>query len=76
MATFTAIAFNMFETVGLVRPRIEVAVHEPAEYAVEREPLRMEWVRDVDSDGRRVIRIQWSTDKQREGMTSSANRRN
>ncbi len=70
MATFTAIAFNMFETVGLVQPRIEVAVHEPAEYAVEHQPLRMEWVRDVDSNGRGVIRIQWSTDKPREGNDS------
>ncbi|MGA2654271.1 MAG: hypothetical protein ABSF28_27425 [Terracidiphilus sp.] len=76
MATFTAIAFNTFETVGLVQARIEVAVREPAEYAAEHKPLRMEWVREVDSTGRKVIRIQWATDKQREGMTASATRSN
>ena len=31
MATFTAIAFNLFETIGLVQPCIEVMVREPVE---------------------------------------------
>ena len=76
MATVTAIAFNLFETIGLVQPRIEVAVHDPAEYAVVPKPLRMQWVRVVDFNGRRVLRIQWSTDNQCEGITPSARRSN
>jgi hypothetical protein len=30
MATFTAITFNLFETVGLVQPRIEIIGREPS----------------------------------------------
>ena len=63
MATITAIAFNLFETVGLVQPRIQVMVREPEEYVAGRAPLRMQWVREVDSNGRRVLRIQWTADK-------------
>jgi hypothetical protein len=53
-----------------------VAVHDPAEYAFEHKPLRMQWVRVVDFNGRRVLRIQWSTDNQCEGITPSARRSN
>jgi hypothetical protein len=60
MATVTAIAFNRFETIGLVQPRIEVVVREPEECTVERKPLRMQWVHEVDSTGRKVLRIQWT----------------
>ena len=63
MASFTAIASNLFETIGLVQPRIEVEVRETTECTVERRPLRMQWVREVDSNGRRVIRVQWTEDK-------------
>ena len=52
MATFTAITFNLFETIGLVQPRIQVMVREPVECTVERKPLRMQWVHEVDSNGR------------------------
>ena len=60
MATITAFAFNFFETIGLAQPHIEVSVREPEEYVATREPLRMQWVRDVDSKGRKVVRIQWT----------------
>ena len=76
MATVTAIAFNFFETVGLLQPRIEVVVREPIECMVERKPLRMQWVRELDSSGRRILRIQWTEDKQGERGTSSSPRSN
>ena len=72
MATVTAIAFNLFETIGLVQPRIEVMVREPVECNDKREPLRMHWVREVDSSGRRVLRIRWSADENSEGATLPA----
>ena len=59
MATIAAIAFNLFETIGLVQPRIEIIVREPEERDVERKPLRMQWVHETDSTGRKVIRIRW-----------------
>jgi hypothetical protein len=62
MATVSAIAANLFETIGFVRPRIEVMVRETAKYTGDRQPLRMHWVHDVDCNGRRVIRIQWTED--------------
>jgi hypothetical protein len=58
MATFTAITHNVFQAIGLVRPRIEVMVREPADYSEQR-PLRMHWVRDFDAEGRKIMRIQW-----------------
>lgn len=76
MATVSAIAFNLFETIGLVQPRIEVMVREPAECTLERQPLRMRWVHEVDSTGRKVLRIQWTENKQREGITPFARRSN
>lgn len=72
MATVTAITFNLFETIGLVQPRIELMIREPEQCVADRKPLRMQWVHRVDSSGRKVIRIQWTADKQREGMTTSA----
>jgi hypothetical protein len=41
MATITAIAFNLFETIGLVQPRIEIIGREPEECMTERKPLRL-----------------------------------
>ena len=76
MATVTAIAFNLFETIGLIQPRIGRIVREPVECAVERKPLGMQWFYDVGSTGRKVLRIHWKTDNQREGMTPSARRSN
>ena len=35
------------------------------------EPLRMRWVRELDSNGRRVTRIQWIEDKQREEIVNA-----
>jgi hypothetical protein len=72
MASFTAIAHNLFETIGLVQPRIEVMVRETTEYTSDRKPLRMQWVRDVDFNGRRVIRIQWKEENQCKKATSAA----
>jgi hypothetical protein len=61
MATLTAIAHNAFQAIGLVRPRIEVMVREPAEYS-ERKPIRMQWVREADAQGRKIMRIRWVED--------------
>lgn len=76
MATYTAITCNLFEAIAFVQPRIEVIVREPVESAVERIPLRMQWIHDVDSTGRKAIRIHWTTENQREGTTPSARRSN
>lgn len=65
MTTFTATAFNLFESIALAWPRIE-AVTEAAEHTVAGAPLRMEWVRAPDSNGGRIIRIRWSTGKRRD----------
>jgi hypothetical protein len=66
MASLTAIAFNLFETIGFVQPCMEVMVRETTECSVGLQPLRMRWVHELDSNGRRVTRIQWIEDKQRE----------
>lgn len=76
MATFTAITFNLFEPIGLVQPCIPVMVREPMECTFERQPLRMRWVHEVDSNGRGILRIQWTADNQSEGKTPSAHRSN
>jgi hypothetical protein len=76
MATVTAIAFNLFETIGLVQPRFEIIGREPEEHDAESKPLQMQWVREADSAGRKVIRIRWVEDKQRKGATPSARRSN
>jgi len=59
MATLTAMAFNLFETIGFVRPCIEVMVREATECPVELKPLHMQWVRERRFDGRTATRIQW-----------------
>jgi hypothetical protein len=74
MATITAIAFNLFETIGLVQPRIEIIGREPEEHDFESKPLCMQWVHEADSTGRKVIRIRWVEDKQRGGATPAARR--
>ena len=74
MATITAIAFNLFETIGLVQPRIEIIGRESEEHDVESKPLCMVWVHEADSTGRKVIRIRWVEDKQRGGATPAARR--
>jgi hypothetical protein len=66
MASFTAIASNLFETIGLVQPRIEVMIRDSTECLADSGPGRMHWVHEVDSNGRRVIRIQWIEDKPRD----------
>jgi hypothetical protein len=71
MATLTAVAFNLFETIGFVQPCIQVMVRETTEYSVGLQPLRMRWVRELDSNGRRVTRIQWIEDKQREEIVNA-----
>ena len=64
MATLTAIACNVFEVIGLAQPQIEVMVREPAEYQCSaRQPLRMRWVREKDSDGRNIMRVLWVEDR-------------
>ena len=73
MATVTAIAFNVFEKIGFVPFRVAAIVRGPAECADERKPLRMQWVREVDSDGRMAIRIRLSTDNDQERTSPSAN---
>lgn len=62
MATMTAIAYGLLETIGLVRPRIEVVVHEISEHTTKPTPLRMEWVNATDANGRRILRVQWVED--------------
>jgi hypothetical protein len=62
MATVTAIAYNLLETIGLVRPRIEVVVRYISEHPTTPKPLRMEWVRTTDAYGRRILRVQWVED--------------
>jgi hypothetical protein len=76
MATITEIAFNLFETIGLVQSRIEVLIREPEVCVVERKPLRMQWVHEVDSTGRKVIRIRWVEDMKCGEVTASARRSN
>ena len=73
MVSFTAIASNLIETIGLVRPRIEVEVRETTEYTVERRPLRMQWVRGVDSNGRKIIRVQWTENKSERRLPLESN---
>lgn len=75
MATLSAIASNLFETIGLAQPRIEVMVREDTESRMELQPLRMQWVRELDRNGRKVIRIQWVEDKQRKDSTATGRRR-
>jgi hypothetical protein len=65
MATVSAIAANLSETMGFVQPLIVVMVSETDEYGADRRRLRMCWIRDVDPNGRRVIRIEWIEDKGR-----------
>jgi hypothetical protein len=62
MATVTAIAYNLLETIGLVRPRIEVVVREISEHPATPKPLRMEWVKTTDAHGRRILRVHWVED--------------
>jgi hypothetical protein len=62
MATVTAIAYNLLETIGLVRPRIELVVHEISEHRTKPKPLRMEWVKTTDAHGRRIFRVHWVVD--------------
>ncbi len=63
MATVTAIACNLLETIGLVPPCFEVAVREPEECSAQPKPLRMKWVHGTDATGRKIVRIQWIADK-------------
>ena len=69
MATLTAIAYNMFETVGLVQPRIEIAVREIGDGATSGRPLQMKWIYERDESGRKVIRIQWAEAMQQKQHT-------
>ena len=62
MATINALAYNIVEKVGLVRPRIEVVVHELSEHPTPPKPLRMQWVPTKDAHGRRVMRVEWVED--------------
>ncbi len=71
MATLSAIASNLLETIGLAQPRMEVMVREDTEGTMELHPLRMQWVREVDCHGRKVVRVQWVEDKQRKASTST-----
>ncbi|PSH05419.1 MAG: hypothetical protein CXZ00_01635 [Acidobacteria bacterium] len=65
MATITVFAQNLFEIIGLIQPRIEVMVREAPENGAGSAPLRMQWVRGTDSDGRRILRVEWVEDKKR-----------
>jgi hypothetical protein len=62
MATMTAIAYNLLETIGLIRPHIQVMVREISEHPTKPTPLRMEWVKTTDAHGRRILRVQWVED--------------
>jgi len=42
MATLSAIASNLLETIGLAQPRMEVMVREDTEGTMELHPLRMQ----------------------------------
>lgn len=59
MATVTAVAYNLLETIGLARPRIEVVVREISKHQTKPRPLRMRWVHDNDAQGHDIMRIQW-----------------
>jgi hypothetical protein len=72
MATLKAMASNLFETIGLVPPCIEVMVREATECPVELKPLHMQWVRERKSDGRTVTRVQWVEDAPRKDAASAA----
>jgi hypothetical protein len=50
---------------------MEVMVREDTEGTMELHPLRMQWVREVDCHGRKVVRVQWVEDKQRKASTST-----
>jgi hypothetical protein len=50
-------------------------VREGTESRMELQPLRMQWVRELDRNGRKVIRIQWVEDKQRKDSTATGRRR-
>ncbi|HUO59233.1 MAG TPA: hypothetical protein VMU24_01105 [Candidatus Acidoferrales bacterium] len=77
MATLTAIAYNVFEVIGIAQPRIEVMVREPLEYECSaRQPLRMQWVREKDSDGRNIMRVRWVEDIERSDKTDFTKRSN
>ncbi len=58
MASLAAIAYNVFESIGIVSPRIEVVVRDgqPDEAPNNK---RMEWAHETDSNGRRVLCIRW-----------------
>jgi hypothetical protein len=60
MAAITVFAHDLFESIAIVEPRIEVTIREATEFSFERAPLRMHWVRSTDSEGRNVLRIRWA----------------
>lgn len=70
MATLTAIAYNLFETVGLVQPRIEIAVREIEHRESSSRPPQMKWIHGRDESGRKVIRIEWAEADQQPQHTS------
>jgi hypothetical protein len=62
MATLLANAHNVFETIGVIQPRIEPTIGEARNPCTECRPLRMRWMPDTDLEGRRIMRIHWVED--------------
>jgi hypothetical protein len=75
MATVTAIAYNLLESIGIVQPRIEVVVREISEHPTEPKPLRMRWVHDHDTQGHDIMRIQWMEEAEYNKPLNIQNRR-
>jgi hypothetical protein len=75
MATLTAIAHNVFETIGRTHPRIGLMVCGFGEDRTKRKPLRMRWVHDHDAQGHDILRIQWVEEAEYNKPLNIPNRR-
>jgi hypothetical protein len=63
------------ETLGLVRPRIEVVIRKISEHSTRPKPLRMRWVHDHDAQGHDIMRIQWMEEAEYNKPLNIPNRR-
>ncbi len=62
MPKLTGMAFNLFESIGLATPRVEVTIREVHEHAGsdQERPQHQQWVTEKDDKGRKVVRLEWA----------------
>ncbi len=62
MPKLSGMAFNLFESIGLATPRVEVTIREVHDHAggSEDKPQHQQWITDKDQKGRKVVRLDWA----------------